>query len=107
MESKLIAMSKHLILFSLAAALLAPAATQAQAADRHAGVYQFAPLPTGYCEGRRRQDYRPESTPARISRLGDLPAAYVIRLTAQAAPTEATPAYDPCATVNPALARVK
>ncbi|HEX7758379.1 MAG TPA: hypothetical protein VF459_02675 [Caulobacteraceae bacterium] len=99
-------MSKSLILLSLAGTLLAPGAGLAQAAgqtpDRHEGVFQFSPLPRGYCANRQRQGFKPESVPARLQRLGDLPPAYVIRLLAGTPPP-----YDPCATAGPALVRVK
>lgn len=100
-------MSKHLILFILAVALVAPAAASAQTADRWPGVYQFAPLPNGYCADRQRQDFN--QLGHRWS-LGSLPSAYLILLKAKpAAATESGrgPAYDPCAKPGPALVRVR
>ncbi len=103
-------MSKPLILLTLAAALLAPAAglaqPSAQTPDRHPGVYQFQPLPTGYCASRQQQDFKPDSAPARFQRLGELPPAYSIRLSARLSAIT-PPAYDPCATVAPALVRIR
>lgn len=106
-------MSAHIIPLAAGAVVLAGAAAIPNAAhpagDRHAGVYQFVPVPQGWCAGHTPQAWRRE-TPARLIPLGELPAAYVIRLGASAprAPTpEAKPAYDPCARVGPAVVRVR
>ncbi|MGA0599595.1 hypothetical protein ACO2Q3_02710 [Caulobacter sp. KR2-114] len=115
-------MSAHLISLAAGALVLAWVSaapdTAHPAADRHAGVYQFEPLPEGWCAGHAPQSYRPQA-PARLTPLGALPPAYVIRLTATApAPLEAAPPtaapppasqgpYDPCARVGPAVVRVR
>ena len=109
-------------LIPLAASLSAVAAAGAALAggDRHPGVYQFAPLPPGWCAGHQPQDWAPEGPPARLTPLGDLPPAYVIRINAPAstppppsplwagppARTQRFP-YEPCARVSPALVRVR
>ncbi len=109
-------------LIPLAAALPATFAAGAAfaGADRHPGVYQFAPMPPGLCAGHQPQDWAPEGPPARITPLGDLPPAYVIRIDAPASappsrfrfrtgPSDKAPrpAYEPCARVSPALVRVR
>jgi len=115
-------MTRHAISFAAAALAVAAAAaipnTANPAADRHAGVWQFAPLPEGWCAGHTPDAWR-QQAPARLTPLGALPPAYVIRLTAPAAappsdspfvggpgPTPKGP-YDPCARVAPALVRVR
>jgi hypothetical protein len=88
----------------LALAALASAATAAAApSDRHPGVYQFRPIDPAVCASRERQKGPPK--PVRSQRLGDLPAAYVIRLggplaTALRGEAPAQPTYDPCAGIE-------
>ena len=109
-------MTKRLI--PLAAALSAIGAAGAAFAgqDRHPGVYQFAPMPPGWCAGHQPQDWAPEGPPARITPLRDLPPAYMIRINAPPPPSPlwaGPPAqasrlpYEPCARVSPALVRVR
>ena len=77
-------------------------------------------MPPGWCAGHQPQDWAPEGPLARITPLGDLPPAYVIRIDAPASappsrygfgtgPAEqaSRPAYEPCARVSPALVRVR
>jgi hypothetical protein len=111
-------MPKRLIFLAVAAAALSGASNAAAAADRHPGVYQFAPLTPGWC-ATQAQGWRPKESPARLARLGDLPPAYAIRVNAPAPATPArygflaappilgNPAFDPCAHVSPALVRVR
>ena len=114
------AMIKRLIPLAAALSAIAAAGAAFAGGDRHPGVYQFAPLPPGWCAGRQPQDWAPQGPPPRITPLGDLPPAYVIRINAPASapPTSpplragpaaqaSRPAYDPCARVSPALVRVK
>lgn len=62
---------------------LAAAAVSLGAADRHEGFYRFAPAPEQHCiEQVRRQ----EAAPSKPQRLGELPAAYAIRLKDDAKP---------------------
>jgi hypothetical protein len=114
-------MSRSLICLTAAALLIAtgvaaaPGAANA-GADRHPGVYQFTPLPPGWCAEQRRQGYEPAEQPARVTPLGALPPAYVIRIAAQT-PAAGEPrtapgqpgqlGSDPCMRVSPALVRVK
>ena len=110
-------MFRRLFHFSLAAAVMAPAAAFSTPTDRHPGVYEFPRLPAGFCERTERQNGPAPQAQPRLSRLGDLPAAYVIRVDAPAAlapsaaattaPAVGQSVYDPCARVGPALMRVK
>ena len=114
------AMIKRPIPLAAALSVIAAAGAAFAGGDRHRGVYQFAPLPPGWCAGHQPQDWAPEGPPARITPLGDLPPAYVIRINAPAsgpprdsqfltgpAALASRPAYDPCARVSPALVRVR
>ena len=112
-------MSGRLFRLTLVGAVLAPAAALGTPSDRHPGVYQFMVLPEGYCASAQRQAGPVQ--PPKLSRLGDLPPAYAIRLTAPSAvgPPAASPLtslppatanaapFDPCARVGPALMRVR
>jgi len=85
------------------AALASAAAAVAAPSDRHPGVYQFRPVDPAVCAHRERQKGPPK--PVRSQRLGDLPAAYVIRLagspaTAPRARPEDQPTYDHCAGIE-------
>lgn len=53
------------------------AAVSSVPADRHEGMYRFVPAPEPYCIEQIR---RAQAAPARPQRLGELPAAYAIRL---------------------------
>jgi hypothetical protein len=64
---------KAVAVLIFAAALAAPAA----AADRHEGMYRFAPAPEQHC---REQVREMQARPTRPLRLGELPPAYAIRL---------------------------
>jgi len=74
--------------------VLAPGIGAAGPSDRHPGVYQFAPISGSVCAGKERER-RVQPRRERLQKLGDLPPAYVIRLT-----ETKPPLYDPCATVE-------
>lgn len=59
------------------------AAVSGLSVDRHDGVYRFTPAPDRYCIEQVRQA---RSAPAKPQRLGELPAAYAIRLKDDAKP---------------------
>ncbi|HYG27401.1 MAG TPA: hypothetical protein VD906_10880 [Caulobacteraceae bacterium] len=56
---------------------LAAAAVSLASADRHEGVWRFADAPAQHCIEQVR---RAEATPKAPQKLGELPAAYAIRL---------------------------
>ena len=64
---------KGLVVLILVGGLVAPAT----AADRHEGVWRFAPAPQQQCVKQARQNM---AKPVRPQRLKDQPAAYAIRL---------------------------
>lgn len=53
------------------------AAVSGVSGDRHEGVWRFVPAPEEHCIEQVRQA---QSAPSRPRRLGELPAAYAIRL---------------------------
>ena len=59
------------------------AAVSSVSPDRHEGVWRFVPAPEQHCIEQVR---RAQAAPARPQRLGELPAAYAIRLRGDAKP---------------------
>lgn len=113
-------MLKSMIFFGVSASLLIPATAAWSQGDRHPGIYRFTPLPPGYCAEAPPPATQPQATTPRVRTLGELPPAYVILLSTQAAPAPAwtttthqptpdanPPGYNPCAHVAPTLMRVK
>jgi hypothetical protein len=117
-------MLKSLIFLGVSAGLALAAGAARSAGDRYAGIYQFTPLPQGWCAARPPPAAAPSAATPRLQKLGELPPAYVIRLsggTAASPPPGAQtevlrtpagreahpPGYDPCAGVAPTLMRVR
>ena len=109
-------MLKSLIFLGVSTSVALAAGAARSEGDRHAGIYQFTPLPQGWCATRPPPAAAPSAAAPRLQKLGDLPPAYVIRLSATppapppvfGAQAEAhPPGYDPCATVAPTLMRVR
>jgi hypothetical protein len=94
-------MKPLLALLLLVIALAIPAGAFGAPPDRYPGVYQFRPMAPGECAARQRERQL-SPRPVRPQRLGDLPAAYVIRLAnpGKAPTTFAQPGFDPCAMIE-------
>jgi hypothetical protein len=91
--------------FLLAAVVLTPSVGLSAPSDRHPGIYQFNPVSPAVCAGKERERRLTPPRRERLQRLGDLPPAYVIRLSnagpAAGAPRPfVAPAYDPCAMIE-------
>ncbi len=95
-------MKQESLALLLVAAVLAPSQALTATADRHPGIYQFAPISPMACAAKQRER-RPAPRPERLQKLGDLPPAYVIRLAAIERPATrafAAPGYDPCGSIE-------
>ena len=64
-------------------AALALAAVSMSSADRHEGIYRFAPAPDRHC---LEQVRREQAKPVKPQRLNEQPPAYAIRLKHDAEP---------------------
>jgi hypothetical protein len=89
-------MKPRLALLLLIASAAAPPLAGAAPSDRHPGIYRFRASRPAECALKERQALR---RPVHPSKLGDLPPAYVIRLSNPAPPRQA-PVDDPCATLE-------
>jgi hypothetical protein len=112
-------MLRRLFHLTLIATAAAPACAFGSP-DRHPGIYEFQRLPPGYCANPENQRSLPQQQGPLLHDLGDLPAAWVIRIDAPVAqapppgafgvtrrPSGGALPYNPCATTTPALVRVR
>jgi len=68
-----------------AALAVAAVSAAAMSADRHPGIYEFAPASPEHC---REQAAQQQARPGRPQKLGELPRAYAIRLKDSAPPKQ-------------------